>query len=68
MEHHRDIREKDGAVWAVYTLIIRFIIVEIHRSDRVKRKFKMHQQILIPVYASVNGINSNFNDQWAFDN
>ena len=36
---------EDAATWTAKTAIIRFNIVEIHHSDRVKMQFGMHQEI-----------------------
>ena len=36
---------EDAAIWSAKTAIIRFNVVEMHHSDRVKMQFRMHQEI-----------------------
>ena len=40
-----DPNPEDAAIWTAKTAIIRFNIMEMHHSDRVKMQFGMHQEI-----------------------
>lgn len=48
LKDHHEVNQEDVVVWTAKILIIKFTIMEMHHSDRVKLQFGMHQGIPCP--------------------
>ncbi|KAI5427046.1 hypothetical protein KIW84_032466 [Lathyrus oleraceus] len=61
-----DVNHDDAAIWTTKTSIIRFTMVEMHQSGRVKLQFDMQQQIPEPPTCLGNWHQKRVDVQWDY--